>query len=38
MKYLIALSFIKIGIKMLDEGTRAEVLRLLGIAGRKGLI
>jgi ribose/xylose/arabinose/galactoside ABC-type transport system permease subunit len=38
MKYWIALRLIRLGWWMLAPGTRDEVLRLVGIAGRKHII
>lgn len=38
MKYQIALFLIRLGFKMLDRKTHDEVLRLLGHAGRQGII
>lgn len=38
MKHVIALAAIRFGFWLLDKETHDEVLRLMGIAGRKGII
>lgn len=38
MRYRIALAAIRFGFWLLDKNTHAEVLRLMGVAGRKGII
>jgi hypothetical protein len=38
VRYWIALRLIRLGFALLDKDTHDEVLYLLGVAGRKGII
>ena len=38
MRHLVAITFIRIGFAILDPDVKAEFIRMMGIAGRKGII